>query len=106
MLSAVSAAEGFDLFATRRIDVVVSDLRMPAMDGNEFLERVKIIYPDVVRIMMTGDPDLHAVTRAVNRGTIFKFLSKPWDDKLLLAHVAEACAFHDRFQGNAPFFAE
>ncbi|MDA8429593.1 MAG: EAL domain-containing protein [Geobacteraceae bacterium] len=96
VLTASSAAEGFELLASGHIDLVISDLRMPVMDGNDFLERVKSIYPDVVRIILTGDPDLHAATSAINRGTIFKFLIKPWDDQLLLAHVEEACVFHDK----------
>ena len=106
VLTAASAAEGFDLLAARSVDVVISDLRMPSMDGNEFLERVKIIYPDCVRMIMTGAPDLHAVTSAINRGTIFKFLTKPWNVDQLLGHVEEACAFHDKFKDNNSCFAE
>jgi diguanylate cyclase (GGDEF)-like protein/PAS domain S-box-containing protein len=106
VLTAASAAEGFDLLATRHIAVVISDLRMPVMNGNEFLERVKIIYPDCVRMILTGDPDLHFAISAINRGTIFKFLIKPWINKVLLAHVEEACAYHDKFISNGSFFAE
>jgi diguanylate cyclase (GGDEF)-like protein len=104
VLTASSAAEGFDLLATRKIDVVISDLRMPVMNGCDFLERVKIIHPDVVRMVLTGDLDLHAATDAINRGTIFKYLIKPWDDKELLAHVEEACAYHDKHIGNGGGF--
>ncbi|MFA7404240.1 MAG: EAL domain-containing protein [Pelobacteraceae bacterium] len=96
VLTAPSAAEGFELLATSRVDVVISDLRMPTMNGSEFLDRVKIIYPDVARMILTGDLDLNAATEAINRGTVFKYLIKPWDDKVLLAHVAEACLLHDK----------
>jgi len=106
VLTAPSAAEAFNLLATSHVDVVISDLRMPVMDGNEFLERVKIIYPDVVRMILTGNPDLHAATNAINRGTIFKFLAKPWDEKVLLTHVEEACVYHDRYKANESRFAE
>jgi diguanylate cyclase (GGDEF)-like protein len=106
VLTALSAAEGFDLLATRRIDVVISDLRMPTMNGSEFLDRVKIIYPDVVRMILTGDLDLHAATDAINHGTVFKYLIKPWDDKVLLAHAEEACLLHDKLKGNGFCFAE
>ena len=105
VVTASSAAEGFELLAAGHIDVVISDLRMPVMNGNDFLERVKFIYPEVVRMILTGDPDLHAATSAINRGTIFKFLIKPWDDKLLLAHVEEACVFHDKQIGSESSFA-
>lgn len=106
VLTAGCASEGFELLAAWNVDVVISDMRMPVMNGNEFLERVKTIYPNVVRMILTGDPDLHAVTNAINRGTIFKFLTKPWDDKVLLANVEEACAHHDKFKGNDFCFAE
>jgi response regulator RpfG family c-di-GMP phosphodiesterase len=95
VLTASGAAEGFDLLATKRVDVVISDLQMPVMNGTDFLKRVKQIYPDVVRMILTGDLDLHTATNAINQGTIFKYLIKPWDDKILLAHVNEACTYHD-----------
>ena len=106
VVTASSAANGFDVLAEKRVDVVISDLRMPLMNGNEFLERVKEIYPDVVRLILTGDPDLHAVTNAINRGTIFKFLTKPWDDKVFLTNIEEACAYHDKLKDKGFCFAE
>lgn len=106
VFSAPSAAEGFELLASRYVAVVISDLRMPVMNGNEFLERVKQIYPDAVRILLTGNPDLQAVTDAINRGTLYKFLTKPWNDRELLAIVAEACQEHDKQKGNGFSFAE
>lgn len=63
--------------------VVVSDLRMPGMDGVEFLSRVKRIAPDTVRIMLTGQADLTQTIAAVNRGSIFQFLTKPCPGEIL-----------------------
>lgn len=57
--------------------VIVSDLRMPGMDGNEFLARAKDIAPDTVRMMLTGFADLKAAMEAINRGNIFRLLTKP-----------------------------
>lgn len=57
--------------------VIVSDLRMPEMDGIQFLSRVREITPDSVRMMLTGNADLHAAIEAVNEGNIFRFLTKP-----------------------------
>jgi len=57
--------------------VVVSDLRMPVMDGVQFLSRVKAVSPDSIRVMLTGQADLNAAIAAVNEGNIFRFLTKP-----------------------------
>lgn len=63
--------------------VVVSDMRMPGMDGIEFLERTRELAPDSVRIMLTGNADQDTAVRAVNRGEVFKFLNKPCDNTVL-----------------------
>src|SRR5208283_567097 len=57
--------------------VVVSDLRMPVMDGIQFLSRVKAASPDSIRVMLSGQADLNAAIAAVNEGNIFRFLTKP-----------------------------
>ncbi|GAB4362384.1 MAG: response regulator [Deltaproteobacteria bacterium] len=67
--------------------VIVSDMRMPGMDGAEFLSRVKTIAPDSVRIMLTGNADLQTAVMAVNRGEIFRFLNKPCSRETLSAAV-------------------
>jgi response regulator RpfG family c-di-GMP phosphodiesterase len=69
---------GLDAIAEQEpFAVVVSDLRMPVMDGIEFLTRVRAISPDTVRVMLTGQADLDAAMAAVNQGNIFQFLTKP-----------------------------
>jgi diguanylate cyclase (GGDEF)-like protein/PAS domain S-box-containing protein len=90
VLTANSAMEGFELLATTRVAVVISDQWMPHMNGSEFLSRVKEIHPDTVRILITGKGDLESVTDAVNKGAIFKYLTKPWDDDFLRDTVGEA----------------
>ncbi|HAS89681.1 MAG TPA: histidine kinase [Desulfovibrio sp.] len=75
---AASAAEGLEKISKcSNYAVITSDLKMPSMDGIEFLHRVKDIAPDSVRIMLTGHGDLEAASLAVNRGHIFRFLTKP-----------------------------
>ena len=63
---------------------------MPAMSGTEFLSTVKQLYPDTLRIILSGYTDLAVVTDSVNRGAVFKFLTKPWDDDLLREQVRDA----------------
>jgi len=58
--------------------VVISDRMMPAMDGSEFLEKIRIRWPSVVRIMLTGHSDIDATITVINKGHIFRFINKPW----------------------------
>jgi diguanylate cyclase (GGDEF)-like protein len=90
IVSATSAAEGLRKLAETRVDVIVSDQRMPGMTGVEFLRRTKELYPGTVRMVLSGFTDLQSVIDAVNEGAIYKFLTKPWDDDLIRGHIAEA----------------
>jgi response regulator RpfG family c-di-GMP phosphodiesterase len=72
--------------------VVVSDMRMPGMDGIELLSTIKERYPDTVRIMLTGNADQGTAVEAVNRGSIYRFLTKPCDPELLAATLEGALA--------------
>ena len=85
-----TAAEAFDVLASNDVQVVLSDQRMPGLSGSEFLGQVKQMYPDTVRMMLSGYTDLAAVTGAINRGAIYKFLTKPWDDEDLRTQVLDA----------------
>lgn len=67
--------------------VILSDMRMPAMDGIQFLTEVRIRTPESVRIMLTGNADQHTAIQAVNRGNIFRFLTKPCDQELLISSI-------------------
>ncbi|MBS1198672.1 MAG: diguanylate cyclase protein, partial [Proteobacteria bacterium] len=90
ILTASSAEQGLELLASRAVDVIVSDQRMPGMSGVDFLRRVKILHPETVRLVLSGYTDLQTVTDAINEGAIYKFLTKPWDDNLLRATIKEA----------------
>jgi DNA-binding NtrC family response regulator len=90
ILTATSAVEGLELLAVNPVGVVVSDMYMPGMNGTEFLSRVKEIYTGSIRIMLSGSADMDALTEAINRGSIFKFLIKPWQDERLRLNLKEA----------------
>jgi len=90
IVTANSAAEGLQRLAETEVDVIVSDQRMPGMTGVEFLRRAKDLYPDTVRIVLSGYTELQSITDAINEGAIYKFLTKPWEDDLLRANIEEA----------------
>ena len=90
ILTARSPAEAFEHLAKHPVQVILSDQRMPDMSGTEFFARVRQLYPDTIRIVLTGYTDLDSVTGAINRGAIYKFLTKPWDDDLLREQIREA----------------
>jgi len=89
--TACGGPEGLECIeAEGPFDVVVSDMRMPEMDGIQFLERVREVAPDTVRMMLTGNADQMTAVQAINRGAIFRFLNKPVDTEQL-AEAIEAC---------------
>ncbi|MEH6347097.1 MAG: response regulator [Bermanella sp.] len=83
LLTASSAEEGLELLDSKKVDIVISDMRMPNIDGAEFLEKVKSKHPDIGRMIMSGFADLESVVKAINKGDINQFISKPWDNDTL-----------------------
>ena len=67
--------------ASKPFSLIISDQRMPEMTGAEFLEKAKEISPDTIRFLLTGYSDMDAITQAVNKGSIHKYITKPWDNK-------------------------
>ena len=90
VLVARSAYEGMELLARNPVQVILSDQRMPEVSGVEFLERAKELYPDTVRIMLSGHADFDSAIRAVNKCAIYKFLTKPCFDDRLREHIRDA----------------
>jgi response regulator RpfG family c-di-GMP phosphodiesterase len=100
-LQATSAAEGLALLKTHRVDLVISDMRMPEMDGARFLERVKTHDESIVRVLLTGYADMASTIAAINRGAIHRYIAKPWDDQDLVLVVREALSRRDLEKKNA-----
>lgn len=96
LLTASSVREAFDLLANNPVQVIVSDQRMPDMNGTEFLERVRDLYPGTIRMVLSGYTDLAMITDAINRGAIYRFLTKPWNDEELREHIRDAFRAHER----------
>ncbi|MBI4808077.1 MAG: EAL domain-containing protein [Nitrosomonadales bacterium] len=98
ILRARSGKEGLALLAQHEVGVVISDQRMPEMTGIEFLTEVKELFPQTIRIVLSGYADLDTVKEAINRGAIYKFFTKPWDNDVLRGEVMEAFGRHELAQ--------
>jgi response regulator RpfG family c-di-GMP phosphodiesterase len=85
-----SGAAGLEILAQHPIDLVISDMRMPHMDGAEFLEKVANQWPDTVRMLLTGFADMESTIAAVNKGRIYSYFNKPWEDNELKIQVERA----------------
>jgi DNA-binding NtrC family response regulator len=68
----------------------VSDQRMPGIGGSELLSRIRELYPNTVRIMLSGYSEIGALTEAINQGAIYRYLTKPWDDEQLREEIRSA----------------
>jgi response regulator RpfG family c-di-GMP phosphodiesterase len=89
VLLAESGHAGLALLEAETVDLVVSDMRMPEMDGAAFLERVRQRWPEAGRILLTGYSDITSTIAAINGGEIQRYISKPWDDRDLLLAIRE-----------------
>ena len=87
---ATGGHDGLEILKQHKIDVVLSDMRMPEMDGAQFLGKVNEEWPDTVRILLTGYADINATIDAINKGMIYRYISKPWEDNDILLTVANA----------------
>ena len=90
ILKTTSAREALQLMAANEVGVILSDQRMPEMDGVNFLRRAKQLHPDSIRLVLSGYTDLKSVTDAINEGAVYKFLTKPWEDEYLRENIREA----------------
>lgn len=78
---AESAAEGRKILDQHEIEIVLTDQRMPEMTGVKFLESIIPLFPDTIRILITGYSDIDAVIDAINKGQIYRYVSKPWNNE-------------------------
>jgi DNA-binding NtrC family response regulator len=80
ILTALSGKEGLAKLKNHEVSMVVSDYKMPGMNGLEFLEKVKNAYPGILTIMLTINTDIEIAVKAINNAGVYKFIIKPWDD--------------------------
>lgn len=89
-LTAEGGQAGLAILEAEPVDLVVSDMRMPEMDGAQFLERVRAKWPDTMRLLLTGYADVSSIMKAINRGEIYRYITKPWDDDDMVLIVRQA----------------
>ncbi|MES2898775.1 MAG: EAL domain-containing protein [Pseudomonadota bacterium] len=100
ILTAQTAAEGFDILANYKVHVILCDQCMPQMSGTEFMERVKDLFPDTFRIMLSAYADLTPIIAAINHGAIDRFYTKPWKGAVLRDNIREGFRLHAQLHGN------
>lgn len=92
---AKSAREALDILEKTHIHVIVSDFKMPYMDGGDLLKEVKNRYPQIVRLMLSGFAHLEVIEELVAEKIVYKFISKPWVNNTLIAFVEDAFKIYD-----------
>ncbi|MDB5004876.1 MAG: response regulator [Mucilaginibacter sp.] len=100
IFTAISAKEGRKILDSQEIGVIITDQRMPGMTGIEFLESILSIYPDTIRILLTGFSDINAVMDAINRGQVYKYLVKPWQNDELKMYIENALEIYNLRKEN------
>jgi len=83
VLTAISGEDAIKILRSNLINIIITDQRMPNMTGVQFLESILDEFPDPIRILLTGYADMNAVIDAINKGKIFHYLTKPWNEEEL-----------------------
>lgn len=107
VFTAISAEEGREVLRTENIHVIFADQRMPDETGVQFFESILEKYPEPVRILLTGYSDIEAVIAAINKGRVFRYLTKPWQDNELfeaIDHAYQAYKLREQKNESSHFF--
>ncbi len=100
ILTAESGVEALKLLEEHDVAIIVSDQRMPNMNGAELLTQSKLVAPHAIRILLTGYSDIDDAVKSINDGQIFRYLTKPWDDRELKFAILQALVYHDLSRRN------
>jgi response regulator RpfG family c-di-GMP phosphodiesterase len=87
---AISAKEGEEILSKEKVDIIITDQRMPEKTGVEFLESIIPIHPEPIRLLLTGYTDIQAVIDAINKGQVYHYLTKPWEEDYLRTVIKNA----------------
>ena len=101
ILLAISAQEARELLKTEEVDIIITDQRMPEETGVDFLASIIPQYPDPIRILLTGYTDIQAVIDAINKGQVYHYLTKPWEEDYVRTVVKNAFEVYSLRKENA-----
>ncbi len=104
--TAESAQEGMQILDDEEVDIILTDQRMPQMTGVEFLEQIKEKHPGPIRILITGYSDIQAIIDAINKGQVYRYISKPWDTQDLQLVIQQAYEVFSLRKENAKLMEE
>jgi response regulator RpfG family c-di-GMP phosphodiesterase len=90
IFTAESAKDAMVILETQQMHIIVSDQRMPVTSGVEFLQSIIPLYPDPIRILLTGYADISAVIDAINKGQVYLYITKPWQEDELRQNLERA----------------
>jgi response regulator RpfG family c-di-GMP phosphodiesterase len=100
IFTAISPEIGKTILAENSIQIIITDQRMPGITGVEFLESIIEKYPEPMRILLTGYTDIEALIAAVNKGQIYRYMTKPWNEEELKMFVQQAFEVHQLREEN------
>tara|TARA_B100000315_G_C14519205_1_gene560680 strand:+ start:242 stop:1075 length:834 start_codon:yes stop_codon:yes gene_type:complete len=106
ILTANSGKEGLEILKKNEVALIISDQRMPEMTGVEFLRQVKELYPDTIRIILSGYTEVNSIVSAINEGEVYKFITKPWNDQEIKLSVKRAIHQHELLNDNKKLYRE
>jgi hypothetical protein len=103
VFTAISANDARNILDSNNIHIIITDQRMPETTGVEFLESILEKHPDAIRILLTGYADMNAVVDAINKGKIFHYLTKPWNEEELDMTILRAYDVYQKRQQEKEF---
>ncbi len=104
VITTTSPDRGLEILRNEPVSLIISDQRMPEMDGTEFLHQASMLQPDALRIMLTGYADVNAAMAAINQGQVYRFITKPWNDLELKVTIKEAVDFNNLRRENQKLY--
>ena len=100
VLTAISAEAAMPFLEDSSIKLIVSDQRMPKTTGVQFFSKIKESHPEPIRVLLTGYSDMEAVIDAINKGEVYRYLTKPWDAEYMKATLNQALELFDLRREN------